>query len=111
MSEIVKIHEESRGTYGAPRIVAKLKQSGQNVGENRVGRLLKEKGISGLVRKKFKVVTTDSNHDSPIAERVFKNEESATHPTRMNQVWASGISYIPTEECFLYLGTYLASLS
>lgn len=107
IAEIVKIHYQSRGTYGSPRIARKLKQSGQNVGENRVVRLMKESGISGLVKKKFKVVTTDSNHDSPIAERIFKTEDVVTHPTRMNQVWASDISYIPTGEGFLFLGTYL----
>jgi putative transposase len=68
---------------------------------------MKEAGISGLIKRRFKVRTTDSNHNNPIAERVFKTEEVSTHPTGPNQLWASDISYLATEQGFLYLATYL----
>ena len=105
--EMKKIHEESRGTYGLPRIQMKLRQQGQSTGKTRIARLMKVAGISGLIRRRFRVATTDSNHNLPIAERVFQTECPATHPTRPNQVWASDISYIPTGEGFLFLATYL----
>jgi transposase InsO family protein len=106
VKKIVLIHQESRATYGLPRIHAKLKQMGEGCGKNRVHRLMKTAGIQGLVRKKF-VTTTDSNHRQPIVPRVFQTEEKATHPTRPNQVWASDITYIRTREGFLFLAMYL----
>lgn len=101
------IHTESRGTYGAPRIQARLKQLGKSCGKSRIQSLMKKAGICGLIRKKFKIKTTDSKHDLPIAPRIFKTEEQITHPKRANQVWASDISYISTEQGVLYLAIYL----
>lgn len=104
---IRRIHKESRGTYGLPRIHEKLKEVGQKVGKNRVSRLMKKTGISGLICKRFKVKTTDSNHDLPIAPRIFQTEEPVTHPVKANEAWAGDISYISTDEGFLYLATYV----
>jgi len=105
--QIVKTHQESRESYGAPRITRKFRKQGQKVGKNRVARLMKNAGISGLFSKKFKICTTDSNHMDPIADRVFKTEEQETHPTRPNQIWSSDISYILTDEGTLYLATFI----
>jgi transposase InsO family protein len=105
--EILKIHKASRETYGLPRICAKLKSLGNNLGKNRVSRLMKKTGISGNIKRRFVVKTTDSKHDLPIAPRIFKTEEVETHPTRSNELWVSDISYIHTDEGFLFLGTYL----
>lgn len=107
LAQMKRIHEESRQTYGEPRIRAKLKAEGKRVGKARVARLMKEAEISGLTKKRFRFKTTDSKHDLPIADRAFKTEVQATHPVRPNQVWASDISYIPTDEGCLFLGTYL----
>lgn len=107
MDEIKRIHRDSRGSYGEPRITQALKQLGNPCSKNRVYVLMKKAGISGVMEKKFKVKTTDSNHGGPIAQRVFQTNEKATHPVKPNQVWASDISYIPTGEGFLFLGTYL----
>lgn len=105
--KIRSLHAESGGTYGLPRLKAKLKQEGTNCGKTRLSILMKKAGISGIFKKRFKVRTTDSNHSFPIAPRIFQVEEPATHPTRPNEVWASDLSYIPTAEGFLYLATYL----
>lgn len=105
--EMKKIHSDSRGTYGVPRIQQQLRHDGKSVGKMRVAKLMKKAGISGLIRKKFTVKTTDSKHDLPIAPRIFKTEELATHPTEPNKVWASDISYVPTDEGFLFLAMYL----
>jgi transposase InsO family protein len=102
-----RIHDESRGTYGLPRIHEQLKQDGKVVSKGRVSRLMKKTGISGLIKKRFRVKTTDSEHELPIADRIFKTEEPETHPEKPNQVWASDISYVPTDEGFVFLGTYL----
>jgi putative transposase len=107
IAEMKRIHGESRGTYGLPRIHEQLKQDGKPVSKGRVGRLMKVAGISGLIKKRYRVKTTDSDHELPIADRLFRTEEPATHPERPNQVWASDISYVPTDEGFVFLGTYL----
>lgn len=107
MDKIQNIHKQSRKTYGMPRIKVALKTEGISCGKTRISGLMKKAGISGLTKQRFKVMTTDSQHDQPIAERLFKTEESATHPIGSNKVWASDISYIPTAEGFLYLATYL----
>lgn len=107
ISKMREIHKQSRGTYGLPRIKAKLKSLGISCGTERLSRLMNSAGICGINRKKFKIKTTDSNHTSPIADRVFKTEEPHTHPLEKNKVWASDITYIPTDEGFLFLAIYL----
>jgi putative transposase len=107
VSEIKQIHKDSRATYGLPRIQAELKNKGIPCGKNRLTTLMKQAGISGLSKRHYKVKTTDSRHAKPIAERVFKTEETATHPTGPNKIWAGDISYIHTNEGFLYLATYV----
>lgn len=87
--EVKRIHQESRGTYGVPRIKAKLNQLDFSPVKSIVPTIIKKSGIYCLKRRRFKVKTTDSNHENPIAERIFKTEEPHTHPekrTRSGQV-------------------------
>lgn len=107
VEEIREIHEKSRGTYGSPRITEILRDRGRSVGENRVARLMQENGIQSCVSQKFKVVTTDSNHDLPIAPRVFEAENAAETLSAPNQAWAGDITYVPTNEGWLYLSVFL----
>ena len=105
--EIKKIHDESRGTYGVPRVYQKLKLSGKNHGRTRVSRVMKLLDISGVFKNKFKIKTTDSSHANPIADRILKTKDVTTHPTKSNQVWVTDVTYVSTDEGFLFLGTYL----
>jgi putative transposase len=105
--EIKKIHDESRGTYGLPRICKMLELGGKKLGKARVARLMKIIGVSGVFERRFKIKTTDSKHDNPIAARIFKTEEQETFPTKPNQIWTSDITYVWTDEGFLFLATYL----
>jgi putative transposase len=102
-----KIHDESRGTYGAPRITEALKAQGGRYGHNRVAKLMRKSGLSGCAKRRFRVKTTDSNHDLPIAPRIFQVEEPATLPTKPNEVWVGDITYVPTGEGWLYLSMQL----
>jgi putative transposase len=102
-----EIHEESRGTYGAPRLTENLKAQGHGCSKARVARLMREAGLTGVAKKRYRVKTTDSDHELPIAERVFQVEEPATWPTRPNEVWAGDITYVPTDEGWLYLTVQL----
>lgn len=104
---IGSIHKQSRGTYGSPRMHRKLKEIGERCGIKKVAKLMKEKNLRGLAKKKHHVHTTDSNHDLPIAERVFKVENVTEQVTKPNQVWASDITYIPTKEGWVFLCIYL----
>lgn len=102
-----EIHKESDGTYGAPRIAAALKGDGLSHGHNRIARLMKVAGLFGCARKQFRPITTMSDHDLPIAPRVFKVEAPSTMPKGPNQVWVGDITYVPTDEGWLYLSTQL----
>lgn len=100
------IHEKSDRTYGSPRITAELRTEGLECSENRVARLMRKCEIASESVKKFKITTTDSNHDLPIAERVFETEniDAVMCP---NQVWGGDITYIATEEGWLFLAVFL----
>lgn len=104
---IRKVYERSRGVYGSPRVHAQLKREGVDCGENRVARLMQKNNIAGITKKKFRVKTTDSNHDQPIAARVFEIERAKRDITGPNQVWVGDITYVETEEGWLYLSMFL----
>ena len=107
LEEIRKSHVDSRKTYGSPRIHADLKSNGVACGENRVAKLMKANGIRGVSKKKFRVKTTDSNHNGPIADRVFETERASVTVTASNQVWAGDITYIETKQGWLYLSVFI----
>lgn len=105
--QIIKLHKASRGTYGVPRMYRQLRIDGETCSKQRVERLMKRLGLVGIARKKFRVKTTDSNHDLPIAERIFKIEEARKQVTRPHQVWVSDITYVETGEGWVYLAIFL----
>lgn len=104
---ITEIHRASQQTYGVPRITEHLKQQGKNCNKKRIARLMRLNGLCGIAKAKYKPMTTDSRHESPVASRLFKTEELPTHPKRPNEVWASDITYIETGEGWLYLAIFL----
>ena len=102
MIVLAHIKEQSRlslGSYGRPRMTEELKEVGIDVGHRRVGRLMRENGISVERTRKFKA-TTDSNHTFNIAPNLLDRDFSAAGP---NQKWVGDISYIWTREGWLYL--------
>jgi transposase InsO family protein len=102
--EIDQIHTRSRQTYGAPRIHRELRKKGRRHGRNRVARLMQEKGLSGRQKGRYRVQTTDSNHDQPIAPNRLAEAPKATAP---NQLWVADITYIETKEGWLCLAAIL----
>jgi len=99
-------HERSRRTYGAPRIHQDLQEAGEAVGKNRVARLMREDGLVARPKRRF-VVTTDSNHSHPIAPNRLDRHFDLNGIGRINRVWVSDITYLPTREGFLYLAIVL----
>jgi transposase InsO family protein len=98
------IHTRSRQTYGSPRIVAELRKQGRRHGRHRVARLMHAAGLYGRQRGRYRVHTTDSNHAEPIAPNRLVVAPKATAP---NQIWVGDITYIETQEGWLYLAAIL----
>jgi putative transposase len=96
---ITAIHEESGRTYGSPRIHQELKARGERINRKRVERIMRLEGISVQAQQRC-VVTTDSDHDLPIAPNLLEQNFTAD---RSNQKWVSDITYIPTGEGWLFL--------
>ena len=101
---IKELHTQSRQTYGSPRLVLELRQQGRRHGRARVAGIMGEMGLCGRQRGRWRVQTTDSNHDHPIAPNRLAEAPPATAP---NQLWAGDITYIPTGEGWLYLAGVL----
>lgn len=99
-SQILQIHARSRQTYGSPRIREELRAAGVAIGRRRVARIMRQKGICGRGRVRRNPQTTDSDHDQPVAPNLLKERPAAS---RINEVWVTDITYIPTDEGWLYL--------
>lgn len=96
---IQQAHERTRKVYGTRRLQKELLGEGIKIGRDRLGRLRNKLGIRCRQKRRFKV-TTDSNHNFPIAPNLLNQQFEAT---RSNQVWVADITYIPTQEGWLYL--------
>jgi putative transposase len=102
--QIRQLHQESRQTYGAPRIQARLRQLGQRHGRNRIARLMREQQLCGRQKRRYRVKTTDSNHAEPIAPNRLPELPAPSAP---NQIWLADITYIQTAQGWLYLAAIL----
>ena len=102
--QIEVIHGQSRNTYGSPRIVDALRKQGTRHGRNRVARLMRAAGLCGRQKGRYRVQTTDSNHDQPIAPNLLAQAPTAT---ASNQIWVGDITCIQTQEGWLYLAAIL----
>ena len=98
-SQIHEIHSASRGTYGSPRVHAKLRRDGVRTGRKRVERLMRAEGLRGRIRRRFRK-TTDSNHALPVAPNTLNRQFAVESP---DKAWAGDITYIPTASGWGYL--------
>ena len=96
---IKAIHAEFKEEYGWPKMWKEVLARGIRVGKERVRKMMQRHGIKARGKRKF-VVTTDSKHDLPIAPNLLQRNFTATAP---NTVWTSDITYIATDEGWLYL--------
>jgi putative transposase len=101
--EITAAHKRSRGTYGSPRVHAELRARGTRVGKKRVERLMRENGLQARRKRRF-CHTTDSKHPDPIAPNILARKFDPAAP---NRVWATDVTYVWTEEGWLYLAVIL----
>ena len=100
---IKAIHAETRGGYGWLRTWKELLARGIRVGKERVQKLMKLHGIRAKGSRRFKV-TTDSNHDLPIAPNLLDRQFTVAQP---DKVWAGDITYIATDEGWLFLAVVI----
>ena len=103
INHIRRIHKMSRKAYGSPRVYAQLKKQGYACNQKTIARLMHQDGLKGQ-RKYRKVITTNSKHSFPVAPNVLNREFQADKP---NQKWVADITYIPTEEGWLYVAGIL----
>ena len=101
---ISAVYAENRGAYGWPRIWRQLRTQGIRVGKQRVQRLMKRHGIHARGKRRFRVTTTDSNHNLPIASNLLNRNFTVAAP---NQAWVGDFTYIATEEGWLFLAVVI----
>ena len=103
LTHIRSIHEQLRGEYGWPRMHRELLSRGLRVGKERVRQLMQRHGIRARGRRKF-VVTTDSRHRLAVTPDLVQRNFSPATP---NALWSGDITYLPTDEGWLYLAAVL----
>lgn len=103
VEKIKKEYEGSRRTYGARRVHRQLVARQEKCSLNRVVRLMRRQGLVAKSRRKFHA-TTNSKHDYPVAENLLNRNFAVDAP---DKVWVSDITYIPTEEGWLYLASVM----
>ncbi len=103
LAHIKAIHAEVKQEYGWPRITKELHARGFKVGKERVRKLMQLHGIKAKGKRKF-VVTTDSNHRFEVADNLVSREFQVEQP---NQVWTGDITYLPTNEGWLFLAVVM----
>src|SRR5207237_1187513 len=101
--KIIHIFKSHHSRYGSPRITNELHSNGEICSKNRVARRMKYLEIRAKAKKKFKV-TTDSKHNLPVAPNLLNRDFYASGP---NQKWCGDISYIWTDEGWMYLAVVI----
>ena len=101
--QIVQAHQDSRQTYGSPRIQKVLGQAGHTYGRHRIARLMRLQGLCGRAKGRSGY-PPDGHHNQPIAPNRLPDLPAPSAP---NQVWLGDITYVPTGEGWLYLAGIL----
>ena len=103
LEKIKVIHEQSRQTYGSPRIHAELLSQGETYSRQRIARLMQQDGLQAKMRKRYKL-TTQANPKAKAAPNLLQQDLTAEKP---NERWVTDITYIATAEGWLYVAAVL----
>jgi putative transposase len=103
LEPIRAIHIQFKGAYGSPRMVDELRDRGFPASKARVERLMREHGIRARHKRRYQA-TTDSAHNLPVADNLLNRH---FNPTAPNQVWTADLTYVWTDEGWLYLAVVL----
>jgi putative transposase len=104
VEDIRRVHRDTSGRYGSPRIHAELKARGRGASRGRIERLMRHHGIRAIMARPRRVRTTDSRHDFPIAPNLLDRNFTAAAP---NRIWLADITYVETDQGWLYLATVM----
>jgi putative transposase len=104
LEDIEQVHRDNRGRYGSPRIHVELKAQGRGTSRGRIERLMRRHGIRAIMARPRRVRTTDSQHNHPIAPNLIERNFSAAMP---NRIWLADITYIETDQGWLYLAAVM----
>ena len=100
---IRRLHADSKGVYGSPKMRDELQDEGYRYGRHKVARLMRSAGLRGCPKRRFRV-TTERDPSHPVAENLIRQSFTTKAP---NQVWASDITYISTHQGWLYLAVVM----
>jgi putative transposase len=98
------VYAENRGAYGWPRIWRQLRLQGIRVGKQRIQQIMQKHGIHARGKRRFRVTTTDSNHQLPIAANILNRNFTVAAP---NQAWVGDFTYIASKEGWLFLAVVI----
>jgi putative transposase len=104
LEQIRQVHGDSGGRYGSPRVHAALRARSIRVGRGRVERLMRRHGVRALAARPRRISTTNSRHSFPVAPNLLRRQFTAAAP---NKVWLADITYLPTDEGWLYLAAVM----
>ena len=104
VDDIKRVYRDTNGRYGSPRIHAELRVQGRGASRGRIERLMRRHGIRAIMARPRRVRTTDSRHDFPIAANLLERNFIAAAP---NQIWLADITYVETDQGWLYLATVM----
>ena len=104
VDDIKRVHRDTNGRYGSPRVHAELRAQGRGASRGRIERLMRRHGIRAIMARPRRVRTTDSRHDFPIAANLLERNFIAT---ATNQIWLADITYVETDQGWLYLATVM----
>jgi putative transposase len=104
VDDIKRVHRDTCGRYGSPRIHQELKAQGRGASRGRIERLMRQQGIRAIMARPRRVRTTDSRHDLPIAPNLLDRDFTADAP---NRIWLTDITYIETDRGWLYLAAVM----
>ena len=108
VAKIRKVYQENRELYGSPRVHRALLIDGEVVSRNTVAKLMRQAKIRGKTKRRFLPRTTDSAHEKPVADNKLDRNFQAD---AVNRKWLADITYIPTDEGWLYLAAVLDCFS
>jgi transposase InsO family protein len=103
LQNIKRVHAQSKGVYGSPRIQAELVEEGHQVGRHKVAKLMRLERLRGVPKRRYRV-TTQRDRRHRIAKNLLKQNFSTTKP---NQKWVADITYVSTKQGWLYLAVVI----
>lgn len=101
--KIKAIFKTSRETYGYRRVTDALREQNEKCGKHRVARLMRKLDLNPVIKRRF-TVTTDSGHNKPVYSNILDRQ---FHPQALNQAWVSDITYIATEQGWMFVAVIM----